>query len=78
MSDELIEIRIPMIVTSDGKWAAQGSHRSVDDADWSGIDEMCDYDAPTINPQRYWITVYVKAPKIGELAGAAIPAGERT
>ena len=76
MSDDLIEIRIPMIVTADGKWAAQGSHRSLDDPDWSDIDEMCDYDAPTINPQRYWITAYVKAPKVREVAGAALREGE--
>ncbi|MCK1717202.1 hypothetical protein [Bradyrhizobium sp. 141] len=72
--DDLIEIRVPMIVTADGYWAAMGSHRSAadKDPDWSGIDEMCDYDNPTVNPQRYWITAYVRRPKVGEVPGAAV------
>jgi hypothetical protein len=73
MSDEeLIEIRIPMVVTADGKWAANGSHELVKDPDWSWIDEMCDHEKPTVCPQRYWITAYVKRPKVGEIPGAAV------
>jgi hypothetical protein len=73
MSDEeLIKIRVPMIVTADGKWAVNGSHATVSEPDWSFIDEMCDYETPTVMPQRYWITAYVKRPKVREVAGAAV------
>jgi len=70
--DELIEIRIPMIVTADGKWAASGSSAANGDPDWSWLDEMCDDDKPTVCPQRYWITAYVKMPKVGEVVGSAV------
>jgi hypothetical protein len=71
--DELIEIRIPMIITADGKWAASGSSAGQSEPDWPWLDEMADYEKPTICPQRYWITAYVKQPKIREIAGAAVP-----
>lgn len=71
-NDSLIEIRIPMIVTADGKWSASGSSQANGEPDWPWLDEMCDDDKPTVNPQRYWITVYVKAPQTLEVAGAAI------
>ena len=69
--DELIEVRIPMIVTADGKWAASGSSGAKGEPDWPWLDEMCDYEKPTVCPQRYWITAYVKRPKVGEIPGAA-------
>ncbi len=31
--DDLIEIKIPLIVTADGYWAAMGSHRALADKD---------------------------------------------
>lgn len=75
MEDDLIEVRIPMIVTADGYWAAQGSNSTKGDPDWSFIDECCDYDKPTVNPTRYWITAFVRRPKIGEIPGAAMRDG---
>jgi hypothetical protein len=70
---KLIKIRIPMIVTEDGKWAAQGSHSSTGDPDWSGIDEACDWENPTINPRRYWIETAVELPETETVTAAAIP-----
>ena len=71
----LIKIRVPMIVTADGYWAVMGSHRTAadNDPDWGGIDEMCDYDNPTVNPRRYWIETVVEVPETGTVTGAAIP-----
>lgn len=57
---EKVKLRIPAIVTADGKWAANGSHQTVDDPDWQWVDEMCDFDNPTKAPQRYWIEVEVE------------------
>lgn len=73
MADEdLIEIRVPMIVTADGKWAVSGSSAANGEPDWAWLDESCDYENQTINPTRYWITAYVRRPKVGEIRGAAI------
>lgn len=74
---KLIKIRVPMIVTGDGKWAASGSHRidteTVSDPDWQWLDEMCDHDKPTINPRRFWIETVVELPETETVTGAAIP-----
>lgn len=65
-----VKARIAAIVTADGKWAAQGCHSSPDeDADWSWLNEMCDYEKPTINPQRVWITVELPIPEVSEVVG---------
>lgn len=75
MSEEdLIEIKIPLIVTADGYWAASGTHQTMadKDPDWAWIDEMCDHDNPTVCPQRYWVTAYVKRPKVADVPGVAV------
>lgn len=74
MAKKMIPIRIAMIVTADGKWAAQGSHN--DDpgcADWSNIDEMCDWENPTVMPMRFWIETSVEVPEV-ETIGAQVTA----
>jgi hypothetical protein len=69
----LIKIRVPMIVTADGKWAVNGCHETRNEPDWSWIDEMCDHEKATINPMRYWIETAVEVPETGIVIGAAIP-----
>lgn len=59
---EKIKIRVPMIVTADGKWAINGSHEMTE-PDWPWIDEMCDSSNPTICPQRYWVEIIVDKPR---------------
>ena len=69
----LVKIRIPMIVTADGKWAAHGSSSIADQPDWECCDEMCDYENPTINPRRFWIETVVELPETLTVTGAAMP-----
>ena len=69
----LIKIRVPMIVTADGKWAANGSHELVNEPDWSWMDEMCDHEKQTVNPRRFWIETAVELPETITVTGAAIP-----
>ena len=55
-----IKIRVPMIVTGDGKWAVSGSYELAKEGpDWAWIDEMCDHENPTINPRRFWLEAEV-------------------
>lgn len=68
---EKVKLRIPAIVTADGKWAASGSHSSVADPDWAWLDEMCDIDNPTVSPQRHWIEVEIDLPEIKTAKAAA-------
>ena len=66
-----IKVRIPVIVTADGKWAAQGSHHD-DPAnpDWSVIDEMCDWENPTVMPMRHWVEADIQLPETETYLGA--------
>lgn len=70
---KLIKIRVPMIVTGDGKWAVNGSHEMVDEPDWSWMDEMCDHEKPTLNPRRYWIETVVEVAETETVTGTAVP-----
>ena len=70
MAKKIIQIRIPMIVTADGKWAACGSHYE-NDADWSNIDEMCDFENQTVMPMRYWIETSVDVPEVETIGAQA-------
>lgn len=78
--DDLIEIRIPLLVTSDGKWKAAGSPQEMSDPDWSFLHDCCldDPDVELKNPQQYWITAYVKRPKPREIPGIAKRCPEET
>lgn len=73
---KLIKIRVPMIVTADGKWAVHGasSYDPKIDTDWRWLDEMCDHDTPTINPRRFWIETAVEvSDEETVVTGATIP-----
>lgn len=75
---KLVKIKIPLIVTADGKWAVVASHREEGDAiDWSGIDEYCDYDNPTLMPKRFLVETVVEVSELQTVIGAAIPEPER-
>lgn len=69
---KLLKIKIPLIVTADGKWATMSSHRE-EEPDWSGIDEHCDYENPTVMPQRYLVDAVIELPETKEVRGVAIP-----
>lgn len=65
-------IRIPMIATADGKWAANGSSGlEKDGPDWAWIDEMADHKTPLVCPQRFWVTVEIDLPETKEIEGVA-------
>lgn len=64
-----IKVRIPIIVTADGKWAVNGGH-SHSEPDWSFIEEMCDYENPLVCPQRIFIIAELPVPEIGEVKAA--------
>jgi len=61
---EKIRIRVPMIITADGRWAVNGSHSTEGSPDWGWLDEMCDFENPTVSPQRYWVEIIVEKPTV--------------
>jgi hypothetical protein len=70
---KLLKIIIPMLVTADGKWSASGSSEANGEPDWPWLDEMCDHEKPTVNPQRYWIETVVEIPETKTVCGVAMP-----
>lgn len=72
---QTMKIRIPVVVTADGKWAAQGSHYGKPgEEDWSGIDEACDWDNPTVMPMRLFVEAEVSIPRLETVAGSVTKA----
>jgi hypothetical protein len=72
-----IKIRIPVVVTADGKWGANGWQGCTDNAagepDWGYIEELCDFEKPPINPQRYFVEAVIDLPDVKTAVGTAIP-----
>ena len=67
-----IKVRVPAMVTADGKWAINGSNSLDGDPDWPWLDEMCDHEKPTICPTRMFITVELPLPEIGEVEATEV------
>ena len=75
---EGLEIKIPLIVTADGKWSASGSSGAGGIPDWGWIEEAADYENPLVSPQRYWIETVVEIPETKTATGSAIPEDAHT
>lgn len=63
-----VKIRIPGIITADGKWAVSGSHQA-GEPDWGWLDEMCDFENPTVSPHRFFVEAEVEIPEVGTVQG---------
>jgi hypothetical protein len=70
-----LTLRIPLIVTADGKWAVCHSSSHAE-PDWSSIDEMCDYDNPTNSPHRFWIETTVDVPQAETIKATVVADGQ--
>jgi hypothetical protein len=66
-----IKVRIPAIVTTDGKWAAMASSGAGGEPDWEYLFEMCDYENPTKGPRRFWIEAELPVPDDTEVTVSA-------
>lgn len=65
-----LTMRIAAIVDANGRWAAQGwTNMDLDEPDWQWIDESADHENDLVCPRRFWITVEVELPTIGEVTG---------
>jgi hypothetical protein len=68
---QTVKVRIPIIVTADGKWAAASSHKE-DKPDWGWLDELCDDINPTVMPMRYFIVAELPVPKTEMVFGEVV------
>ena len=66
-----IKVKIPVVITADGKWAAGGSHHP-GNIDWEFIEEGCDFDAPLVSPQRYFVEAELEVPEVRTVSGEVV------
>ncbi len=70
-----LKVRIPAVVSPDGKWAAYGYPMT--DPSWSMIEEVADngdYGDYERSYQRFWITAELPVPEPQEVAGDVVAA----
>jgi hypothetical protein len=67
-----ITIKIPLIVTADGKWGANGG-TTMKEPDWMYCEELCDFENVIVDYQRFFVEVTVQLPEIKEATGVAEP-----
>lgn len=58
-----LKVRIPAVISSDGKWAAYGYSTAQKDPDWSMVEEVADNGDGVTSYQRVWITVELPMPE---------------
>jgi hypothetical protein len=68
-----IKVRIPAVVSPDGKWAAYGWPDAMTSPDWAMVEEVADNGDFESTYQRIWITVELPLPeKVIEVAAEAV------
>lgn len=58
-----MNVRIPAVVSADGKWAAYGYPGAMKDPDWAMVEEVADNGEEWTSYQRVWITVQLPLPE---------------
>jgi hypothetical protein len=57
-----MQVRIPFIISANGKWCAYGYPSAMTDPDWSMVEEVADNGEMESSYQRGWITVDLPQP----------------
>ncbi len=58
-----IKVRIPAVVSPDGKWCAYGYPGAMKDPDWAMVEEVADEGEPCFEYKRIWITAELPIPE---------------
>lgn len=68
-----LKVRIPAVVSPNGKWAAYGYPSAQDQPDWAMVEEVADNGDMEATYQRLWITVELPLPQeAAEIEAAAV------
>jgi len=69
-----MKVRIPAVISAEGKWCAYGYPSAQDDPDWSMIMEVADNGGDIVGDyRRVWITVDLPEPQTAEVVGTVQP-----
>ena len=72
-----IKVRIPAVVSADGKWCAYGYPSAQVDPDWSMVEEVADNgNDPCFGYQRLWITAELPVPDMVEIDATSVETAE--
>lgn len=67
-------VRIPYVISADGRWCASGDKESNQHPDWLLMEEIADGGKEFAHYQRGWIEVDLPVPSdIPDIKGRAIP-----
>lgn len=72
MMAKTIKVRIPAVVSPDGKWCAYGYPGAMEDPDWSMVEWVADNGEPTYEYQRIWITAELPVPEAVEIEAESV------
>jgi len=67
-----INVRIPAVISPEGKWAAYGYPAAQNDPDWSMVEEVADNGEPSYDYKRIWITAQLVMPEAEEVEALAV------
>lgn len=67
-----IKVRIPAVISPDGKWCAYGYPGVMKDPDWSMVEEVADNGEPSYEYKRLWITVELPIPETAEIEASSV------
>jgi len=67
-----IKVRIPAVVSADGKWAAYGYPSAMKDPDWSMVEEVADNGEEWTSYKRLWITAELVLPEVEDIEALAV------
>ena len=65
-----IKVRIPAVITPDGKWCAYGYDVAQQDPDWSMCEEVACGEELSMQFKRMWITAELPLPEMEETVSA--------
>lgn len=67
-----IDVRIPAVIGSDGRWAAYGYPGAMNDPDWPMVEEVADNGGSAGYYKRVWITATLELPEPEEVAATSV------
>lgn len=68
-----MRVRIPGVISANGKWCVYGYPGTQENPDWSMIEETADNDEMDSTYRRLWITVDLPVPEVVEIDGNVEP-----
>jgi len=67
-----LKVRIPAVISPDGKWCAYGYPGAMTNPDWSMVEEVADNGEASFEYKRVWITAELPIPETDEIKALSV------